>query len=96
MAFEERTLTCADCGETFAFTVGEQEFYAGKGYTNDPKRCQTCRQNRKAERGEGGGRRQMFAVVCAQCGQETEVPFEPRQGKPVYCSACFSRTRAER
>ncbi|MDD2251459.1 MAG: zinc-binding protein, partial [Dehalococcoidales bacterium] len=37
-----------------------------------------------------------FSVVCAQCGQETEVPFEPRQGKPVYCSACFSRTRGDR
>jgi len=94
VAFQERTLECADCGETFTFTVGEQEFYAGKGYTNDPKRCQSCRQKRKSERGEGGGRRQMFSVVCAQCGKETEVPFEPRQGKPVYCSECFSRNRS--
>jgi CxxC-x17-CxxC domain-containing protein len=96
VAFQERELQCADCGENFAFTVGEQEFYAAKGYTNDPKRCQACRQKRKAERGDGGNRRQMFSVVCAQCGQDTEVPFEPRQGKPVYCSACFSRTRGDR
>ncbi len=93
MAFQDRDLECADCGATFTFTAGEQEFYASKGYSNDPKRCPACRQKRKTERGEGGSRRQMYTVVCAQCGQETEVPFEPRQGKPVYCSPCFSKVR---
>jgi CxxC-x17-CxxC domain-containing protein len=35
----------------------------------------------------------MFPAVCAQCGKETEVPFEPREGRPVYCSPCFQKTR---
>ena len=32
-------LKCRDCGETFTFTAGEQEFYQQKGFTNQPTRC---------------------------------------------------------
>jgi hypothetical protein len=45
---EDKTLTCRDCNETFTFTVGEQQFYAEKGFTNDPARCPECRKARKA------------------------------------------------
>jgi len=97
MTFQDKTLTCTDCGATFTFTAREQEFYQSKGYTNEPKRCQSCRDARKAERaGAGanrGARRQMYPAVCAQCGKETEVPFEPRTGKAVYCSDCYSQIR---
>ncbi|MFC1956230.1 CxxC-x17-CxxC domain-containing protein [Chloroflexota bacterium] len=102
MSFEEKTLECSDCGATFTFSAEEQEFFASKGYTNEPKRCPACRQSRKAERyGDGGSgsyrpRRQMFPAVCAQCGKETEVPFEPREGRPVYCSECYNQTRMNR
>jgi CxxC-x17-CxxC domain-containing protein len=41
-----------------------------------------------APRGAGGDR-QMFPAVCAQCGRDTEVPFQPRSGQPVYCPDCF-------
>jgi CxxC-x17-CxxC domain-containing protein len=44
----------------------------------------------------GTGTRQMFKVVCADCGRETEVPFEPRNGRPVYCRDCFERRQARR
>ena len=40
---------CEDCGKEFVFTAGEQEFYAEKGFTNEPKRCKECRDKRKAE-----------------------------------------------
>ena len=94
MSFTDRELVCADCGATFTFTASEQEFFAGKGFTNDPKRCQDCRTARKRERGGGGGGygspRKMFPAVCAACGQETEVPFEPRLDRPVYCSSCYN------
>jgi len=46
---EDRTLTCRDCGEQFTFTVGEQEFYAQKGFQNEPARCGPCRRTRKRE-----------------------------------------------
>ncbi|MBI4233184.1 MAG: zinc-ribbon domain containing protein, partial [Chloroflexi bacterium] len=84
MAFADRTLTCVECGSTFTFTAGEQEFFASKGYTNDPKRCPTCREGRRA-RTTGRSPRQMFAVTCARCGAPTEVPFQPRGDRPVYC-----------
>ncbi len=98
MGFVDKLLQCSDCGVTFTFSAGEQEFFASKGYTNEPKRCPSCRQARKAERyGDGGSgyrsQRQMFPAVCAQCGKETEVPFEPREGRPVYCSDCYKVLR---
>ena len=99
MSFEDKSLTCADCGSEFTFTAEEQEFFQSKGYTNEPKRCLACRQSRKAERyGSGGGYRprQMFPAICAECGKDTEVPFEPREGRPVYCSDCFTKIRTNR
>ncbi len=102
MSFTERTLTCRDCGRGFPFTVEEQEFFAQKGFTNDPSRCPECRAARRSERnagsrgGYGGGYgqpRQMYAAVCARCGKETEVPFQPRGDRPVYCSDCYSIER---
>ena len=95
MAFEDKSLQCSDCGQEFIFTAGEQEFFASKGYTNEPKRCPSCRQTRKADRYGGGygARRQMFPVVCAECGKETEVPFEPREDRPVYCSECYAKVK---
>jgi CxxC-x17-CxxC domain-containing protein len=102
VSFEDKTLQCADCGQQFTFTAGEQEFYASRGFQNEPKRCPDCRRTRKTQRsGEGGmggyrAPRQMYRVVCAQCGAEAEVPFEPRGDRPVYCSDCYSKTRANR
>ena len=93
--YADKTLVCRDCGQEFIFTAGEQEFYAEKGFENEPSRCKDCRMNRKAQRnsyGEGGAR-QMFKAVCADCGTECEVPFEPTEGRPVYCRDCFMARR---
>ena len=100
MPYDDKTLTCQDCSQSFTFSADDQEFFAGKGYT-DPKRCPACRQARKAERGGGGGGggygpREMFPVTCSNCGVETEVPFRPRGDRPVYCSDCFSKERSTR
>jgi CxxC-x17-CxxC domain-containing protein len=92
----DKTLTCSDCGQKFTFTASEQEFYAQKGF-NDPSRCPSCRAARKAARdsgssyGGGSGTRQMYPAVCAQCGKQTEVPFQPRGDRPVYCSDCYQQ-----
>jgi CxxC-x17-CxxC domain-containing protein len=102
VSFEDKSLVCSDCGATFIFSAEEQEFFQSKGYTNEPKRCPSCRQARKAERyGSGGGygyrsQRRMYPAVCAECGKETEVPFEPREGRPVYCSECYNKIRLSR
>ena len=103
MSFGDKTLTCRDCGTNFVWTAGEQEFYASRGLENAPSRCPACRAERRrgggnAGMGAGGnfGTRQMYPAVCAQCGQETEVPFQPREDRPVYCSSCFQQRRGGR
>jgi len=53
--YEDRTITCADCGQEFTFTASEQAFYAEKGFTDAPKRCKVCRQARKAQRNTSSG-----------------------------------------
>ena len=45
--YEDKTLICKDCGNEFVFSAGEQEFYAEKGFVNEPQRCKACRQARK-------------------------------------------------
>jgi CxxC-x17-CxxC domain-containing protein len=98
MSYEDRTLTCQDCGQSFTFSADDQAYHAEKGYTNEPKRCPSCRQARRSERGFGGGYgrapREMYPAVCAQCGKQTEVPFQPRGDRPVYCSDCFRQQPA--
>ena len=112
--YTDKTLTCRDCGASFVFTSGEQEFYASKGFTNEPSRCPDCRAQRNRSGGGGGGyasgggggyaaggagggferrERQLFPAVCASCGKDTMVPFQPRGDRPVYCSDCFESQR---
>jgi CxxC-x17-CxxC domain-containing protein len=99
--YVDEQLNCVDCGREFAFTSGEQQFYASKGFQNKPNRCQDCRQARKAMRNSGSGGsdragggsarpREMFQATCSQCGNVAEVPFQPRGDKPVYCRDCFA------
>ena len=108
MSFQDKTLECSDCESEFTFSAEEQELFQSRGYTNEPKRCPECRQARKTERyGNGGNsygngsygsraQRQMFPAVCAECGKETEVPFQPREDRPVYCSDCYRKVRVSR
>ena len=101
MAYTDRMLTCAECGSEFTFSADDQEFHARKGY-QDPKRCPSCRQARRGGGGGGGGRgygggpREMFDTICDNCGTATQVPFQPTQGKPVYCSDCFAKMKPAR
>ncbi len=92
MEFQDKTLTCKDCGKEFVFTSGEQSFYSEKGFENEPARCKECRIDRKRER---RSRRQFFDVTCADCGAETKVPFKPTQNKPVYCRDCYAKKHPE-
>lgn len=88
--YTDKTLVCKDCGQEFVFSAGEQEFYAARGFQNEPKKCKACRAARKdATRAP----RELFTAVCAACGGEAKVPFEPKSDRPVYCSNCFSKIR---
>jgi CxxC-x17-CxxC domain-containing protein len=114
MAFTDKTITCVQCGNSFVFTAGEQEFYAEKGYTNEPKRCKPCREDAKRSKAGGmgggdraaystsgpgnggygrGGGRQMYDIVCDNCGQPSQVPFQPTPGRKILCRSCFQASR---
>jgi CxxC-x17-CxxC domain-containing protein len=106
---EDKQLVCTTCGTDFAFTGEEQEFYFSKGF-QEPKKCKPCRDAAKQARGGGGGGRggfgggggsygggaprQLYDAVCAGCGVQTQVPFQPKGSKPVYCRECFQASRA--
>ena len=38
----------------------------------------------------------MHTVICAECGAETQVPFLPKNDRPVYCSTCYDKVRVAR
>lgn len=98
--YREENLTCNDCHTPFVFTIGEQEFYASKGFANKPTRCVKCRAAKKASRNSTGGgydsrptdngTREMFEAICSTCGKSAQIPFQPRGEKPVYCRECFT------
>ena len=105
MTYQDRQLQCVECGSGFTFSAEDQEYHASKGFENDPNRCTTCRERRRAERGGGGGfsggygsrpPRQMHPIVCAECGKDGEVPFQPTGDKPVYCSDCHNKMKPSR
>ena len=100
MAYEDRNLTCVECDSEFVFSADDQQFHAEREY-QDPKRCPSCRQAKRAGGGGYGGggggyggSRQMYDAVCADCGNACQVPFQPTQDRPVYCSDCFSKHKA--
>ena len=103
LTYTDRTLTCADCGQQFAFSASDQQFYAERQFS-EPRRCPSCRAIRKAGRGDSGrsdfargpssGAREMFSATCASCGREAHVPFRPTGTKPVYCRDCFADRRS--
>ena len=101
MEFQDKVLTCIDCGAEFVFTAGEQLFFHDKQFRNEPKRCKTCKSKRVAVLNAPPARGNMHQftrvethAVCSQCGKETTVPFRPTQGRPIFCRECFTQKRS--
>ena len=93
MPFVDKTLECRDCHQAFAFTVGEQEFFASKGLVNQPARCSGCRiKNRLIK--DGKSLDSSTEVACHECGTITRVPFKPSGARPVYCLTCLQKQRS--
>ena len=90
--YEDKKLVCKDCGQEFIFTAGEQEFYAEKGFQNEPQRCKACRDAKKAA---VKGARTYYDAVCASCGKDCKVPFQPTEDRAVYCSECFAKIKEQ-
>jgi CxxC-x17-CxxC domain-containing protein len=106
MTFQDKSIQCFDCGSSFTLSTAEQQFSHSIGHNNDPKRCPSCRQVRKVRQAKVGDRnitatyqlqqQQLFHATCSRCGKSTQVPFEPRAGRSVYCRDCYSVIRVGR
>ena len=90
---QDKILVCQDCGKEFTFTASEQDFYAEKGFTNEPKRCPDCRKLKKGNFKKAQMNRAPVEIVCANCGKKDTVNFKPRGDRPVLCSDCFRKER---
>lgn len=44
-------------------------------------------------RGGFGGPREMHKATCSECQKETEVPFKPAEGRPVFCRDCYMKRK---
>jgi CxxC-x17-CxxC domain-containing protein len=106
MQLQDKSIVCFDCKVDFTFSVEEQEAFLAKGHRNAPKRCLSCREARKARQLSAGtyrsvqpgfySERKMYPATCAQCSKTTQVPFEPKEGRPVYCRDCYNTIRVKR
>jgi len=79
MAFTDRDLTCRDCrAQRKLMSPEDRDFTPAYGVY-----------------ASWGGRtpRQLHVASCAQCAGMTEVPFRPRDDRPVYCSDCYGDLR---
>lgn len=69
--------------------------YSSGGYDNDGG--YSSGGGYRSNGGGGGyssGPRQLYSATCSECGKETEVPFNPTPGKPVYCRECFQSRKS--
>ncbi len=87
--YEDKTLVCKDCGKEFTFSAGEQEFYAEKGFENEPQRCKECRQARKNSMRQN---KEMYEIVCASCGKVDKVPLN-RETTSLYIAVNVSQNK---
>src|SRR5258708_8596050 len=90
MEFQDRILSCVDCGTEFIWTAGEQQFFADKNFKNEPKRCKACKGKRAARPAGGGGvprERGETGTICSACRQPTHVPVHPTPEHPLLFHA---------
>jgi len=96
VTYQDKNIQCADCGATFQFTAGEQEFFASKGYTNEPKRCTNCRQSRRSNKygetgGAGAGPRQMYPQFVANVGKRHRFLSNPARASRFIAASATAK-----
>ena len=84
--FQNKPNRCPDCRSA-------RKAQRGSGPVPVVAAARALRRRRRCA-GGGYGAREMFSVTCSECGQQAEVPFQPRGDKPVYCRDCFAKQRA--
>ncbi len=101
MAYPSRSVSCRNCGAEYSLNGEELEFLAARGLDGSSGLCPGCRAIRRSQfaswnsgRGLSRSSRELHTAICADCGAETQIPFLPKEGRPVYCSTCFEKRKA--
>ncbi len=89
MTYVDRTMTCVDCGVEFIHSAADQEYYAQKGFTSEPKRCASCRAYRRATRDTTGGDR----TSGSPRGYERADEHAPREYFVAVCTSCGNQAQ---
>jgi CxxC-x17-CxxC domain-containing protein len=104
---EMHTTTCGDCGNECQVPFEPKEgrpVYCRECYPNHKPARRSDRFGGSGGFGRprfGGGRfggrssrpREMHDATCGDCGNECQVPFQPKEGRPVYCRECYPNHR---
>ena len=91
MTYTDRTLTCVDCGQDFIHTADDQQYYAEKGFSSEPKRCVSCRASRRAARDGGSSYSYTASDLGGPRGYERSAPT--REYFAVLCSECGNQAQ---
>jgi CxxC-x17-CxxC domain-containing protein len=90
MTYLDRSLNCVDCGVEFIHSAADQEYYAQKGFTSDPKRCASCRAYRRTSR-DGGG--YDSAALGGPRGYESSDDRGSREYFAAICTSCGNQAQ---
>jgi len=93
VAYTDQVLTCADCGIDFVFSASEQEFFAQKGFTSAPKRCSSCRAQRRATGGGGSSYGASSGGYGNGGGYSGGYSRGPREMFDAVCARCSKETQ---
>lgn len=99
MQLEDKKLICKDCHQEFVWSVGEQKFFADKGFTNQPIRCSDCRKKKKGSSPTDDSHRsddKVYQISCKACQKVSSIPFKPQNPDSLLCSECFEKTLADK
>ena len=89
MTYADRQLNCVDCGVEFIHSAADQEYYAQKGFSSDPKRCASCRASRRASREAGYDVRDIGGPRGYERGDDRVA----REYFAVICSSCGNQAQ---
>jgi CxxC-x17-CxxC domain-containing protein len=97
VAYTDQVLTCSDCGIDFVFSASEQEFFAQKGFASAPKRCSSCRAQRRAANGGGAsygnGGGASYGNGGGYAGGGNGFRSGPREMFDAVCARCGKDTQ---
>ena len=93
--FSDKILICSECSAEFIFSGEDREFYAQKGFQNEPGRCPECREERRTQTSvTAAPKRALVDYPCSGCSKITQFPFTPKGDRPVYCNDCWNALRS--